>query len=216
MKQYNKDLLTRMEANLGLSSSFFDYINSYHRAFQVITEHIKQSGDHIDSLAYPCLFLVRHSLELGFKVNIKFFSKYSNKTNHTNSGSHNLNELFNAFILHLNSAISNLQTDYSIIIDQKDLLDFNLYSKDVHKLVNTFDLLDKTSESFRYPFNKKKRPVFNSNTKVNLIEVEELFNKSMVLLRFTSSVIGQYTQEIDYINEVFENELNNSIYQYSP
>jgi hypothetical protein len=175
--------------------------------------HIKKSQNHIDTIAYPCLFLVRHSLELGFKVNIKFFSKYSNKKDHIKSTSHNLKHLFNAFKLHVNSAISELQLNYSIIINKNDLIDFNRYCKEVDLLVNTFDLLDQTSESFRYPVTRKNKPVFNNIKKINLLDIEDLFDKSMILLRFTSSVIGQYTQELDYMNEVFENELRNSIYQ---
>jgi hypothetical protein len=213
MKQNKKDVLARMEANIGLFQSFFSYLNSYQEAFQILVGHIKKSQNHIDTIAYPCLFLVRHSLELGFKVNIKFFSKYSNKKDHIKSTSHNLKHLFNAFKLHVNSAISELQLNYSIIINKNDLIDFNRYCKEVDLLVNTFDLLDQTSESFRYPVTRKNKPVFNNIKKINLLDIEDLFDKSMILLRFTSSVIGQYTQELDYMNEVFENELRNSIYQ---
>lgn len=158
--------------------------------------------------------MVRHTLELGFKVNIKFFSKYSNKKDFTNTTSHNLKELFNAFKLHVGSAISELQANYAIVIDKNDLAEYTLYCKEVEELVDVLDAMDRSSESFRYPITNDNKAVFKEVMKLNLLKIEELFDKSMVLLRFTSSVIGQYTQELDYMNELFEIELTNSMHPY--
>ena len=209
-KQSHKDNSARMEANIGLNQTFFSYLNSYQKTFQILFDHTKKSSDHIDTIIYPCLYLVRHSLELGFKVNIKYLSKYSNRTAHINSTSHNLKDLFDAFKLHVNSTISELKAKHSIVINKKDLVEFNIYCKNVNTLVNIFDLIDQTSESFRYPVDKNNQPVFSKTKKINLLDVDDLFNKSMTLLKFTSSLFTQYTQEIDYINELFENELRNS------
>ncbi len=215
MKTENdKDILARLEANVGLYQTFFSYLNSYHEAFRILLDQTKKSNNHIDTIIYPCLYLVRHSLELGFKVNIKYFSKYSNRTDHINSTSHSLKDLFDAFKLHVNSTVSELKTKHSIVINKSDLIEFRGYCKDVDKLVNIFDQLDQTSQSFRYPVDNNNQSVFKNTTKINLLAVEDLFNKSLILLNFTSSVFGQYTQEIDYINELFENELRNSLYPY--
>lgn len=212
MKTKNdKDILVRLEANVGSYQTFFSYLNSYHEAFRILIDQTKKSNNHIDTILFPCLYLVRHSLELGFKVNIKYFSKYSNRTDHINSTSHSLKDLFDAFKLHVNSTVSELKTKHSIVIDKNDLIEFKGYCKDVNELVKIFEQLDHTSQSFRYPVDQNNNAVFKGITKLNLLAVEDLFNKSMILLKFTSSVFGQYTQEIDYMNELFENELRNSL-----
>ena len=86
---------------------------------------------------------------LGFKSNIRYFSKYSQKDNSTKKAGHHLEGLFNDFKLHVRETIKVLKTNYGIEIDKEDIKDFEKYCKDVEKLTNIFHSLDKSSDSFR-------------------------------------------------------------------
>ena len=87
-------------------------------------------------------------MELGFKSNIRYFSKYSQKDNSTKKAGHYLEGLFNDFKLHVRETIRVLKTNYGIEIDKEDIKDFEMYCKDVEKLTNIFHSLDKSSALF--------------------------------------------------------------------
>ena len=88
---------SRFNAYLGNYMNFGSYLSSYENAFNTLIDSVNTSGFHVDYLAYPILFTARHSLELGFKANIRYFAKYSKKSNFVNTDSHNLIDLFSAF-----------------------------------------------------------------------------------------------------------------------
>ena len=68
-----------------------------------------------------------------------------------------------------------------------------MYCKEVEKLTNIFHSLDRNSDSFRYPVNRDNNNSFDYKETINLLDVIELFNKSMTLLKFTTSLFEKYT-----------------------
>ena len=188
----NNQARAKFNAYIGRYLSFGDYLESYSNAFEVLIKEVK-TGFHADLLAYPILFIARHCLELGFKGNIRYFSKYSQKDNSTKKAGHHLEGLFNDFKLHVTETIKILKTNYGIEIDKEDIKDFKMYCEETEKLTNIFHLLDRNSDSFRYPVNRDNNNSFNYKETINLLDVIELFNKSMTLLKFTTSLFEKYT-----------------------
>lgn len=203
----NKFTRHQFTAFLGHNLTFGNYLSTYKTAFTILLENVYQSGRHIDSLAYPILFIARHCMELGFKTNIRYFIKYSEKEDFKKAGTHNLENLFQAFKLHVNMTIENLKKNHNIEIDEGDIVDFNKLCDEVSKLTNIFQALDKNSDSFRYPVDKDNNNSFDHKDTIDLLDVKELYEKSMTLLTYTASVFAKYTDIADTINKMYEEEM---------
>lgn len=204
---------TKFDAYLGHYMNFGSYLSSYENAFKALIDSVDNSGFHVDYLAYPILFTARHSLELGFKANIRYFSKYSEKSDFTNSDSHNLKDLFSGFKIHVRESIKKLKEKYDVEVEKDDINDFEAYCKAVDSLVDRFDVLDKGSFCFRYPVDKDNKRVFKSTDIVNILDIKELFDKAMTLLHHTADIFSQYTDYADYIEKTYEDEMK-SAYGY--
>lgn len=209
----DKYIRTKFEAFLGNYMSFSSYLSSYENAFKALIDNVNDSGYHVDYLAYPILFTARHALELGFKANIRYFSKYSEKTDYTNSDSHNLKDLFNGFKIHVRESIKKLKEKYDIEVEKEDIEDFENYCKAVDALVSRFDILDKGSFCFRYPVDKDNKRAFQPTDKVNILDIKELFEKAMILLHHTADLFSKYTDYAEYIEKTYEDEMR-SAYGY--
>jgi hypothetical protein len=170
-------------------------------------ENVYNSGFHIDLIAYPLLFIARHCMELGFKANIRFFTKYS-KNDYLNKGmTHDLKTLFLGFKEHFKCTVENLRKEYGIIVTKEDITSFNDYCKEVEKLTDLFHKLDKCSDSFRYPVDKQDNKSFEMQDTINLLEVKELLEKSMILLSYTADVFAKYTDIADELLNMYEQEM---------
>jgi len=201
------------KAFLGHHISFWNYLTSYRNAFHVLMDSVENSDRHVDHIAYPLLFIARHCMELGFKANIRYFQKYSEKKDYKNANTHDLEKLFAAFKLHVIGTIDNLKPKYGIEVEEADIAEFNSYCKQVGQLTNIFHKLDQQSDSFRYPVDKKNNISFEGTDEVNLIDVKELLDKSMVLLIHTSDVFQKYTDYAEEIERMYEEEMKSN-YEY--
>jgi hypothetical protein len=215
LKEIPDNKFTRYQFNayLGHYLSFANYFGSYERAFEALMEKVYQSGNHVDLLAYPILFMARHCMELGFKTNIRYFLKYSEKDDFKKGGTHDLEKLFGAFKFHIAESINNLKSKYGIEVEKVDIEEFNKYCEEVNKLTNIFQLLDKKSDSFRYPVDKDNNNSFDQNETINLLDVRDLYHKTSILLTHTADVFRKYTDYADKIENMYEQEMRN-FYDY--
>lgn len=200
----NRKTDNQFTASLGSNASFMGYMGSYKRAFDALMEQVHSSGHSVDLLAYPILFIARHCLELGFKTNIRYFAQYSERDDHIKSGSHDLRDLFTAFKLHVNSAIKNIEARVGSPVDKETIQEFKNYCKKVEKLTSVFQPLDQHSDRFRYPVNKQNQEHVEPEATINLLDVQELIEESMVLLAYTAAVFGRYTDVLDTIDDAYE------------
>lgn len=203
----NKYTRHQFNAYLGHYLSFGNYLESYKNAFEVLMDSIYHSGRHVDHIAYPILFIARHCMELGFKTNIRYFLNYSEKEDFKKAQTHDLEKLFGAFKLHVMETVRNLKTKYGIEIEKVDIDDFNKYCEEVNKLTNIFHLLDKNSDSFRYPVDKENNKPFEHQDIINLLDIKDLYEKSMLLLTYTADVFTKYTDFADEIEDMYEQEM---------
>jgi len=143
-------------------------------------------------------------------LDIRHFKKYSEKNDYANSDSHNLKDLFHAFILHVRATVKNLKDKHGIEVESTEIKEFEQYCSELEKLTLYFDQVDKGSFSFRYPVDKKNNAVFKFDDRVNLLDIEELLNQGMVLLNHTADVFGKYTNYVDDIEKMYEDEMRSS------
>jgi len=203
----NKRTRYQFYADLGNHLTFASYFGSYERAFEALMEKVYQSGNHIDLLAFPILFIARHCMELGFKTNIRYFLKYSEKDDFKKAGIHDLEKLFGAFKLHIAETVKNLYSKHGIEVEKSDISEFNKYCEEVNKLTNIFHLLDKNSDSFRYPVDKENNKSFDQKDKINLLDVRDLYKKTTILLTHTADIFAKYTDYADEIEDMYEREM---------
>ncbi len=203
----NKHTRAQFNAYIGHYLSFESYLSSYVSAFEALMNRVYESGLHVDHIVYPILFIARHCLELGFKSNIRYFRKYSEKDDYKNTGTHNLESLFNAFKLHVTETIKILKSKYNIEVEQGDIDEFKKYCGEVDKLISIFQLLDKNSDSFRYPVNKENKCSFKHGETINLLDVNALFEMSIILLFHTADIFAKYTDFADEIENMYELEM---------
>jgi len=198
---------SRFEAFLGNDLSFWNYLKTYHNAFNILLKNVEVTNIHVDSIAYPMLFMVRHCLELGFKANIRYFSKFSEKKDFTNSDTHNVRDLYKSFKDHVETTVKKLKFNHNIEVDEINLDEFRKYYIGIENLIVQFDNIDKDSFCFRYPVDLKNNSVFDYSDRINILDIKELFDKAMVLINFTSIVFSDYTDYVDMIDEAYEEEM---------
>lgn len=204
----------KFEANIGSYLDFWSYLQTYNNAFNILIEDIEKNKLHVDRIAYPTLYIARHCLELGFKANIRYFQKYSEKSDFINSDSHNLKDLLSGFYLHVTVTIQNLKIKYQTEVDSEDIKEFNEYYNAIKKFTFQLDIIDRGSFSFRYPLDKNNNQVFSHKDKINMLDVKEALEKAMTLLKYTSSVFSKYTDYVDMIEKMYQDELNNAYSNY--
>ncbi|MCP9753179.1 hypothetical protein EGI32_19670 [Ferruginibacter sp. HRS2-29] len=149
-------------------------------------------------------------MELGFKTNIRYFLKYSDKDDFKKAGTHDLEKLFGAFKLHIAETIKNLNSKYGIEVEKEDIKEFNTYCEEVNKLTGIFHLLDKNSDSFRYPVDKENNNSFEKKDTINLLDVKDLYHRTSILLTHTADVFAKYTDYADEIENMYEQEMRDN------
>ncbi|WP_254425454.1 hypothetical protein [Capnocytophaga sp. oral taxon 864] len=96
-----------------------------------------------------------------------------------------------------------IKENYGIEIDKEDIKDFEMYCKDVEKLTNIFHSLDKSSDSFRYSVDRNNNNSFDYKETINLLDIKELFDRSIILLKFTTSLFEKYTILVDKVEDSY-------------
>ena len=197
------------EAHIGLGTTFGDYFGTYQTAVEALYNCIVRKEKTVNEISYPLLFLVRHSLELGYKANINYLAQYSKLKDKVYWEKHFLKELHQALKKHFNMVIKNLKNDYQVTVAHQEVQEFEKYYTELERLTGIFDTLDRGSYSFRYPVSTAKKGsnvVFAQNVSINLLEIKEFFDKAMILLTYTVDVLSPYTDYIDDIIERLEEE----------
>jgi hypothetical protein len=116
----NKKTEHQFHAFIDYYLSFPSYLGSYKRSFDILLNDVLVTNSHVDIIAYPLLFIARHCMELGLKTNVRYFAKYSGKKDYVMAGTHDLENLFKAFKLHVEKTFENLKAKHGIEIDKED------------------------------------------------------------------------------------------------
>ena len=176
---------TRRYSHIGMSSdSNYVYAMQYEKSFNILYD----ANEAIDTIALPMLYSLRHYLELMLKANIEYFHEFSELDDMVDSGEHKLFPLAHAFEKHWKKVIEK----FNIEIDDAE------YFKDLHKLLEIINLLDKNSMGFRYAYSKKtdhkdSEKHFEWMKQIDVFKIKNLFDKVTPLLNYSIDVFDDKT-----------------------
>ena len=161
-------------AHIGLYQKFNVYMSFYEDAVNTLYRGVSEGKKSADGIAMPLLFLMRQTMELGYKYTIAELCQISGKNYNPKADLHSFKNLH-----------SRLKKEFDTLWQNGGVGDNLKASFDEHyelteAAMTWFDKIDPKGENFRYP-----QSSFASNEKVNLLEVKNKFDEAMTLLSFT-------------------------------
>lgn len=194
----------KYNASPGWEQSWNHYFNSYCEATDQIYNSIINSNA-TNFLCLPFLFLMRHSLELGFKTNIYALSKYSMKS----YGLDEDNIIKKGHILPpLQKALTDHFNELNFSNDKNNSIYKNFYelNNKLANIVKYFDKIDKDSFAFRYPDNIDGLNSISSEILINLKTMKEKYDESIILLKYMTIVLDDFFEMIDDFKKEYGEE----------
>jgi len=189
----NKHERYQFTAYVGRVCSEMGLLGEYENAINIILKDLKATKTRIDVVANPVLYMMRHSLELGYKSNFEYLLPYSNRqTNKNILGCHDLQKLHEEFKIHFDTIKTALNLDNDLVKE------FDKYYTQTTTLIN--QLGSKEASSFRYTTNTKGQRIFQSKETKDVGEIKKLYDKAITMLAYTSELISPYTDYIDLID----------------
>jgi hypothetical protein len=184
-----KRQLERLKAYVGQSDSDMNLVGQYENAINILINHIIEQGDRVDLIAHPLLYLMRHTIELGLKENIRYFNKYS-KLGLGKIKTHSIDDLFTEFERHYDKLANDL--DFKADLETE----YDKYAVDLKKIIQS---LGTDWSSFRYIKSTSGTKVFNHTEILNIYDLKKQFDSSLVFLTHTVDLMAPYTDYADYL-----------------
>ena len=177
-------------AQLGNDQSFGKYLWSYERAVECLYSGLECGNEPPDIIAPALLFNMRHVLELGYKYTLwELHSALSEPYDQTSYRTHTLAELHTSLCEQHERVVEGFE------LPADHVASFEQYCRKTKDCITKFELLDRSSCSFRYPYDSRSgNPHFQDDEVINLRELKTLFDEAMVLLRCTADVLDEYLQ----------------------
>lgn len=191
----NKHERFQFTAYVGHVFSEMGLLGEYENAINIIIKDLKATKTRIDVVAHPVLYMMRHSLELGYKSNFEYFEPYSNRQTSQNIlSSHDLQKLHVEFKAHFDLINSSVHFDNDLVSE---------FEKYYNQTTTLIDQLGSTEvSSFRYTNNTKGQRIFQSAETKDVGQIKELYDKAITMLAHTSDLISPYTDYMDLIKKV--------------
>ena len=95
----------KLKAYVGHSYSDMNLVGQYENAVDILINHTIEKGERVDLIAHPLLYLMRHSIELALKENIRYLDKYSS-LGLRGIKTHSISDLFVEFGRHYEKILS--------------------------------------------------------------------------------------------------------------
>lgn len=131
---------------LSFKSEWWKYFGEYQNAVDLIFKSI--ADGEITVVSLPLAFLIRHTLELGYKMNLIELEKVSDinaKIEYKGKSAHKIDSLHYEFELQMKSIFKKYSASKDIIKQ------FNKYNLKLIELKRIIHKLDALSYAFRYP-----------------------------------------------------------------
>ncbi|WP_413534076.1 hypothetical protein [Empedobacter brevis] len=195
----------RIELNydqkLTYKSEWWRYFGEYQYSVDMLFKSI--TGGEITIISLPLAFLIRHTLELGYKMNLIELEKVSEikaKIEYKGKSAHRIDDLHREFNIQMKAIFKKFNADQDIV-KQYNKLNTKLTSlkKEIHKL-------DELSYAFRYPVkndgvtpNFDSKDVEDKDDVINFKELKELYDDSILLIKYSTDVVNEIIN--DYENQ---------------
>ncbi len=170
-------------AHIGLYCNYASYFCDYQKAVDILYQSVAETNVDSDSIAFSLLFLMRHSLELGYKFTLEAVYQDARRSYVPDTDGHSLLRCHET----LGKWFREFEKSNKISAELKG--DFGKYYGLARVGMREFDRLDPHSFHFRYPTDKKgKSSCFDRTEKTNLLELKTAFDGAMALLKQTADV----------------------------
>jgi len=183
--------------DLTLKAEWWRYFGEYKQFVDFTFRELR--GSEITSISLPFAFCIRHTLELGYKMNLLELEKESNrkaKIKYQGKTAHKIDDLHREFNLQMEAIFKKNRIKREIVKQ------YNKLNEELGKLKTQLDKLDRFSFAFRYPVkndgktpNFEKQTDFTKNPSINFKELKELYDQSIALLTYTTDVIIEEIKE---------------------
>ena len=171
--------------NLGSKTSWQRYYAEYSLAINNLIENSDQGN--VTVLALPVLFLIRHSLELGFKMNLLELEQLSGVKaiiDYSGKSAHVLHKLHDEFERQIYIIFANDKITSEIIKD------FEKRNAELRNFRKYFDQLDNWSYAFRYPVhNDGVTKSFQKTDEINIADMIPVYRETKIILNYTIDVL---------------------------
>lgn len=205
----NKHERYQFTAYVGQVFNEMGLLGEYETAINIIIKHLKATKTRIDVVAHPVLYMMRHSLELGYKRNFDYFKPYSNRqTSNKILVCHDLQKLQVEFKVHFDLINAALNFDSNLTTE------FEKYYNETTKLIDQLE--SKEASSFRYTRDAKGNRIFQSSETKDVGEIKKLYDKAITMLVHTSDLIAPYTDYKDLIEKApsFQNGIGTVLMKF--
>jgi hypothetical protein len=170
-------------AHIGLYCNYASYFSDYQKAVDIPFQSVAATETNPDSVAFSLPFLMRHSLELGYKFTLETVHRDAGGLYMPAREGHSLvrcHERLGKWFKEICNASE---------ISAELIKDFDKYYELARVGMQEFDRLDPDSSHFRYPTDKKgSTSCFARTDKTNLLDLKTAFDGAMTLLRNTAAV----------------------------
>lgn len=185
------------DIDLSLKNEWWRYFGEY--KFFIDHSFSRLIGGEIYSISLPMAFCIRHTLELGYKMNLielEKVSDYAPKINFNGKSAHNI------YDLHLEFSKTMLDLFKKLNVDKSHIKEFKTANSRLKKFNKLMHNLDNFSYSFRYPEQQNKTKV-ESKKIINFKEIKELYDSSINVLKYSTDFIeGQLERKKTNANTV--------------
>ena len=186
------------DIRLSSKSDWIRYFVEYQYAVDLIFKSL--NGGEITVVSLPLAFLIRHTLELGYKMNLLELEKVSNtkaKIKYQGRQAHKIDDLHREFENQMKIILKKFKADKNIKIQ------FNNLNQKLTELKSIMHKLDEYSFAFRYPFQNDgktfsfdKESFSEKRDLINFMEIKTLYYESLILLTYSIDIVN----EIDRTN----------------
>jgi hypothetical protein len=191
----NKHVRYQFTAYVGFVHSGMSVLGEYETAINIIVKNLKETNTRLDVVAYPVLYMMRHSLEIGYKENILYLKKYSGRqANKRILERHDLNQLHLEFKEHFEAISTKLSFDNELT------LQFYKYYDPTTQLIQSLEPTE--ASAFRYVTNVKGESIFNGTEKKDFGVIKGQYDNAITMLAHTADVISTYTDYVDLLTEL--------------
>ena len=185
------------DIKLTYSAEWWRYFGEYHHLVELVFSSLK--GGQITSVSLPLAFLIRHTLEIGYKMNLLELEKVSEipvRINYKGKNAHKIDDLHKEFEDQMKAIFTKYNADKNIVKQ------FNNLNSKLISLKKLIHKLDELSYAFRYPVkNDGVTPNFNipeldnKSDVINFKKIKELYDDSLKLIKYSTDVVSEIIKE---------------------
>ncbi|MBI1939249.1 MAG: hypothetical protein HYS25_14160 [Ignavibacteriales bacterium] len=182
---------------LTYKSEWWRYFGEYQYCVDLLFKSI--TAGEITVVALPLAFLIRHTLELGYKMNLIELEKVSDlkaKIEYKGKSAHRIDNLHFEFENQMKAIFKKYNADKDVVKQ------FNKLNSKLTSLKKLIHKLDELSYAFRYPVkndgvtpNFDKKAIEDKTDVINFKEIKELYDDSILLIKFSTDVVNDIIEK---------------------